>query len=80
MSGSGSPEIEIQFKGIDESEAERLVASMWRVLEEHSIPTPLVDVRSACARIDMTLRFRSAEDRALVEQKAFERIDRIAPN
>ena len=71
MSGSGSPEIEIQFNGIGDAEAERLVASIWRVLEEHSIPTPLVDVRSADARIDITLRFRSADDRALVEQKAF---------
>jgi hypothetical protein len=66
MSSSGSPEIEIQFNEIDVSGAERLVASIWRVLEKHSITTPLMDVRSASALIDITLRFRSAEDRALV--------------
>jgi hypothetical protein len=61
-----SREIEIQFSGIDVSEAERLVASIWRLLEEHSITTPLMDVRSVSASIDITLRFLSAEDRALV--------------
>jgi hypothetical protein len=61
-----SREIEIQFSGINVSEAERLVASIWRLLEEHSIATPLMDVRSVSASIDITLRFRSAEDRALV--------------
>jgi hypothetical protein len=66
MSSSGSSEIEIQFNGIDVSGAERLVASIWRVLEEYSITTPLMDVRSASASIDITLRFRSEEDRALV--------------
>jgi len=76
MLSSGSPEIEIHFNGIDVSEAERLVASIWRILEEHSITTPLMDVRSASASIDITLRFRSAEDRALVGKELLGDTDR----
>ena len=59
----------MQFKGIDESEAERLLAGIWRVLEEHNLATPLLGVRSARSRITITLTFRSAGDRAIVEKE-----------
>src|SRR5262249_23297596 len=42
---------------------------MWLILEEDALPTPLLDVRSASASsIDITLTFRSAKERALVEK------------
>ena len=69
MSSSASPELE--FNGIDISEAERLLASLWPVLEARSIHTPLVAVRSAGVWIDLTIKFRSAGDRALIEKELF---------
>jgi hypothetical protein len=50
---------------VEESAAERLVATLWRVLEEHDLATPLLSVRSANGSIDITLTFQSPGDRAL---------------
>ena len=57
----------MQFNGLDESDAERLLAAIWCVLEKHNLHTPLLDTRTASARIDMTLTFQSAADRTLVK-------------
>ena len=66
MSGaSGSSTI--QLNGIGESDAERLLAAVWRILEEHALPTPLLDVRSANASLDIRLTFQSPGARAAVE-------------
>ena len=61
-----STSLAIKFNGTEVSDAERLLAAIWRVFEEH-IATPLLDVRSANASIDIRLTFQSAEDLALVE-------------
>jgi hypothetical protein len=63
-----STSLTMKFNGIEVSDAERLLAAIWRVFEEHTIATPLLDVRSANASIDIRLTFQSAEDLALVEK------------
>ena len=51
---------------VEESAAERFLASLWRVLEEHDLATPLLGVRSTKkGSIDITLTFPLAGDRAL---------------
>ena len=65
---SGAPgSSTIQLNGIGESDAERLLAAVWRILEEHALPTPLLDVRSANASLDIRLTFQSPGARAAVE-------------
>src|SRR5215831_16864108 len=65
---SGTPgSSTIQLNGIGESDAERLLAAVWRILEEHALPTPLLDVRSANASLDIRLTFQSPGDCAAVE-------------
>jgi hypothetical protein len=59
----------MQFNGLDESDAERLLAAIWRALEEHNLPTPLLDARTATARIDIMLTFQSAGECALVKKE-----------
>lgn len=56
----------MQFTGISEAEAERLLAVIWRALEEHALATPRLNVRSANASINITLTFQSAEEMASV--------------
>jgi signal transduction histidine kinase len=51
---------------VEESAAERLLATLWRVLEAHDLATPLLSVRSAEGSIEITLTFPSPGDRALV--------------
>jgi hypothetical protein len=68
MSSSESTELEMHFSAIDEAKAERLLAAIWCALEEYGIPTPLIEVRSARASVNITLRFRTAEGRALVDK------------
>jgi hypothetical protein len=62
-----SASVAMQFNGI-EPDAERLLAGVWRVLEEHGLPTPRLDIRSAKPLIEITLTFESIEDRALIEK------------
>jgi hypothetical protein len=50
---------------IEESAAERLLATLWCVVEEHDLATPLLGVRSANGSIDITLTFQFPGDRAL---------------
>jgi hypothetical protein len=50
---------------VEEAAAERLLATLWRVLEEHDLATPLLSRRSANGSIDITLTFQSPGDRAL---------------
>jgi hypothetical protein len=57
----------IHLNGIGECDAERSLAAVWRILEEHALPTPLLDVRSANASLDITLTFQSPKDCAAVE-------------
>lgn len=64
---SSSASATMQFDGIGESDAERLLAAVWRVLEEHSLPTPRLDVRSAKPFIELTLTFESVEHHASIE-------------
>jgi hypothetical protein len=58
----------LQFTGLGESDAEQLLAAIWRVLEERGLRTPRVDIRSGNPSIDITLTFQSAEDRAAIEK------------
>ena len=67
MSSSGPATM--QFTGIDQSEAERLLAAIWRVLEERALASPMVQVRSEKASIDITLAFQSQGDCAIVEKE-----------
>jgi hypothetical protein len=66
---SSSASATMQFNGIHKPEAERLLAGIWRVLEEHDLATPFAQVQSAGARINITLMFQSAGDRAIVEKE-----------
>ena len=59
----------MQFNGLHEPDAERLLAAIWCVLEKHSLRTPLLDARTASARIDVTLTFQSAGERTLVQKE-----------
>jgi hypothetical protein len=61
----------IQFNGISEADAERLLAVTWCTLERHALVSPLVAVRSAKALVDITLTFESARDCAVVERELF---------
>lgn len=58
----------LHFPGLGESGAERLLAAIWRILEEHDLPTPRVDIRSSSSSLDIMLTFRSAEDCATIEK------------
>jgi hypothetical protein len=68
MSSSSAP-TRMYFHAIDESEGERLLVAIWHLLEEQAVASPLVEVRSAKASIDIVLTFQSAADRALIERK-----------
>jgi hypothetical protein len=59
----------IQFKGISEADAERLLAMTWCILERHAFVSPLVAVRSEKASIDITLTFEFVGDRTVVERE-----------
>jgi hypothetical protein len=59
----------MRFNRIDASEAERLLAAIWRVLLERALASPMMQVRSAKASIDITLAFQSQGDRAIVEKE-----------
>jgi hypothetical protein len=71
---SNSASATMQFNGIDQSEAERLLAVIWRVLEERALASPMVQVRSAMASIDITVGFQSRGDQAIVEKELALRI------
>jgi hypothetical protein len=64
---SSSAASSMQVNGIDESEADHLLAAVWCVLERHALATPLLDVRSANRFIDITLTFHSPGDCAVVK-------------
>ena len=57
----------MQFAGISKTDAERLLAAIWRALEEHGLATPRLHVRSAKGSIDVTLTFQSAGEMALIK-------------
>jgi hypothetical protein len=63
----------MQFTGISEADAERLLAAIWCVLEEHDLATPRLHVRSAKKSIDVTLTFQSPRELALIKpvERAF---------
>ena len=61
----------MQLKGISASDGERLLAAIWRVLEEHTLASPLVEVRFGEGTIDIALTFQSTGDRAVVGSKLF---------
>jgi hypothetical protein len=51
---------------MSDSEAERLLAAIWRVLEEQALATPLLNVRSANGLFHIVATFQSSGDRELV--------------
>jgi hypothetical protein len=71
---SSSASATMRFNRIEQSEAERLLAAIWCVLEEHSLASPMVQVRSAKALIDIALAFQSQGDRAIVEKELVSKI------
>ena len=56
----------LHFPGLGESDAERLLAAIWLVLEERGLPTPLVDVQSGNPSLNVTLTFESVKDCATI--------------
>jgi hypothetical protein len=64
---SSSASAEMQVTAASEADAERLLAAVWCVLEEHSLPTPRLDIRPGNPSIAITLIFRSASERVLEE-------------
>jgi hypothetical protein len=58
----------LQFTALGESDAERLLAAIWRVLEEHGLPTPRLDIRSGNRSLDITVTFQSAGDCAAIRK------------
>jgi hypothetical protein len=65
---ANSASTRLNFIGLGDSAAERLLAVIWRVLEEHDLPTPHVDIRSGNPSLDITLTFRSAEECATIKE------------
>jgi hypothetical protein len=65
---ANSASTRLNFIGLGESDAERLLAVIWRVLEERDLPTPHVDIRSGNPSLDITLTFRSAEECATIKE------------
>jgi hypothetical protein len=67
LAGAKPASSALEFTGLSESEAERVVATVWRILEAHALISPTIEVRVANALMDIRLIFESAVDRALVE-------------
>jgi hypothetical protein len=65
---ANSASTRLNFIGLSDSDAERLLAAIWRVLEEHDLPTPCVDIGSGHPTLNIVLTFWSAEDRATIEK------------
>ena len=61
----------IQFKGMSEADAECLLAVTWCILERHALVSPLLAVRCTKGAVDVTLTFKSAGDRTVVERELF---------
>jgi hypothetical protein len=67
LAGAKQASSTLEFTGMSESEAERIVATVWRILEAHALISPIVEVRFVNALANIRLIFDSAVDRALVE-------------
>ena len=67
LAGAKQASSALEFTGMSESEAERIVATVWRILEAHALISPIVEVRFVNALANIRLIFDSAVDRALVE-------------
>jgi hypothetical protein len=59
-------------------EAERFVATIWRILVENALVSPRIEVRAVNRSIDIGLHFSSAEDCALAEKRFYEIMRSIA--
>jgi hypothetical protein len=59
---------EMHVTALSEAGAERLIAAVWCVLEEYDLSTPGLAIRPGNPSIAITLIFRSASERALVER------------
>lgn len=57
----------LELAGMSGAKAERLLAAIWRILEAHSLASPIIEVNSANGLFDISLTFGSAKDRGLVE-------------
>jgi hypothetical protein len=75
---SNAPSHAMQFDGISQSDAERLLAVIWRALEAHALASPSIEVRSAGALINIKLTFQSTEERAIVKKKILHEIPSCA--
>jgi hypothetical protein len=57
----------LELAAIRGAKAERLLVAIWRILEAHSLTSPVISVNSANGLFDISLTFESAKDCALVE-------------
>ena len=70
----------MEFNRISLSDAERLLAAIWCILEEHDLATPLMRVRSARGALDIALTFASAKDHALAMANFADALAEVAPS
>jgi hypothetical protein len=68
----------IRLSGVTTPEAESFLATIWRILVENTLATPQIEVRLAGTLIDISLRFSSAVDCALVERRFHEIVQSTA--
>jgi hypothetical protein len=59
----------LRFSAVTAPEAERFVATTWRILVENALVSPRIKVRREDSLIDIGLRFSCAEDCTLVERR-----------
>jgi hypothetical protein len=50
------------------AEAEKLIAALWRSLEEHGIPSPQLRVRQTHESLDLSIEFCSQKDSELMKR------------
>ena len=68
----------IRLSGVTTPEAESFLATTWRILVEYTLATPQIEVRLAGTLIDISLRFSSAADCALVKRRFHEIVQSTA--
>lgn len=67
VGGAARASSTLELAGIRGAKAERFLVAIWRILEAHSLASPIIEVNSAIGLYDISLTFESAKDCALVE-------------
>jgi hypothetical protein len=66
------PPSTLRLAAITPPEGERFLTATWRILVEHDLASPKIEVRPAGALIDISLHFSSVEDCALVKKRFYQ--------